>query len=168
MLICTSHPCIPETLQRKKTNYMGDKISTRQPTAKPSTLHPCNQPAIKLESVILNNIPCFLLLSFQEKLASNTLDWKLVLETSGGSSIRAEGRDQAVRLWRCLKRRTGTRFPGGFDCLVNLMRSSSALIQRDLTMKGKGSGPRLHNPQPFIGPLLVGPKVGSGILTLFA
>lgn len=89
------------------------------------------EPALEIENVIqkknkkTKNLPCFLRLSFQEKLASNTLDWKLVLGTSGGSSIRHLGRDQVLRLWLCLKLNAGICFPGGLDCSVNLMKSGS-------------------------------------------
>lgn len=175
MLICTSYTCLPKTLQRKNKPTMGGQISIRPPTTKSSTLPPWNPPAIKLESMILNNIRCFLRLSFQEKLASNTLVWKLVLETSGGSSIRSVGWDQALCLWLRLKLRTGTHFPGGLDCLVNLMRSSSLGLHPEPHTHSEGPSKeekriKLWSSQPSasMGPFLVGPKAGSGILASFA
>lgn len=129
-----SHACIRKTLQRRNKPARRRQVFYKVANSKiylPRNQQLSYEPALELENMIFfffgtkKNLPCFLWLSFQEKLASNTLDWKLVLGTSGGSSIRHLGRDQVLRLWLCLKLNAGICFPGGRDCSVNLMKSGS-------------------------------------------
>lgn len=180
-----SHACIRKTLQRRNKPARRRQVFYKVANSKiylPRNQQLSYEPALELENMIFfffgtkKNLPCFLWLSFQEKLASNTLDWKLVLGTSGGSSIRHLGRDQVLRLWLCLKLNAGICFPGGRDCSVNLMKSGSPephracwAIQRGLARRGNGSGLVLpsHSPQPFIGPLPAGPKARSAIPASF-
>lgn len=97
-----------------------------------------------------------MLLQFQEKSDSSSLLKKLVLGTSGrGACFRRFGRDHRALRVRFLF--PGIRVPGALTAQVSPAKFSGPLSPpftkaKDLAKERKGSGPRLHNPQPFIAP----------------
>lgn len=127
---------------------------------------------INLKKKTTTNIPCFLLLQFQEKSDSNSLLVKLVLGTSGrGDCFRRLGHNhRAVRMrFLC----TDICVPGALTAQVSPVKFSGPHSPPFANSKGLSKGEKgiwspPSQPSAFYRPLPAGPKAESRIFAPFA